>query len=372
MGWTRWGRAAVLGGVLLAALAPGPAGAVGTVTLDPVDYDFGLVRVGDGASATFTVRAEGDAVTYNGATVPDPPFAVDESGCAGRVLAAGMTCSRVVAFRPIAPGDAGGSLTVSSDGGTATATLAGTGTTGVPGPPPPSQTVPPSSTETTGTTTSPSTSTTSTTSSPSTSPPTSTPETRDECDARAREAEITYQPVREMQVGEQEEVAVLATIGAGVSTTTLPGGGSTTVVPAPLTCQVRARLVGNDFTISPADWTEKSFEGSAAVRWLWSVTPNRSGGPLSLILEVQGLRFDTEAGVFVPAGNAFETTAEIRVTSSAPSFGSRVNGFLTHPVVATVAAAAVVGACGWGFRRVQQRRSASSSRRRPGTGNRPT
>jgi hypothetical protein len=334
----------VVGAVALGAAWAQPAG---TVEVAPAAVDFGAVEVGDAATATVTVRAVGGPVEYNHAEVTAPAFTVDESACAGLVLADGESCPLVVTFRPAEVGDAAAGLSVAVVGDARTVALTATAF----------DVAGPSSTDTSALPT------TETTGTPP--PPTSEPETLDECDARALDARVTYQPAREMRVGDQEEVVVVATIG-DQGTTSLPGGGSSTVVPSPLTCQVRARLVGTDFTIAPDDWTTKSFQGSDSVRWLWTVTPERAGDTLALILEVQGLRFDDRAGTFVEAGGAFETTAEIRVRSTPASLASRVNGLLTHPVGATVAGAAVLGAAGWGAKRVQRARAASSARPRPG------
>lgn len=315
--------AALALGVWLAPAALAEATAAPTVTLSPADLEFPTIPPGSQTTLVLTVTANDGPVSYGSVEAsPAAWFAVGADGCAADpVIPPGGSCQIEVVFTPPEAGPFQGTVTVFSDAPLVTAALGGEAVE-----PPPtssSSSIPP----------------TSTTAAPSTTT-TTQPESRDECDTRARYAEVVYQPTREMRVDDEEQVAVVATTG-GSPVTSLPGNGSTTVVPQPLRCQVRARLVGNDFTISPSDWTTKSFEGQPQVRWLWSVTPNEAGDDLTLILEVQGLRFDEDAGAYVEAGEAFETTATIEVSSAPKGLASRVNdavsGVAGHPVVVLLA-----------------------------------
>jgi hypothetical protein len=182
------------------------------------------------------------------------------------------------------------------------------------------------------------------------------PETREQCDVRALGARITYEPSIQMQVDESETIEVKATTGTPVETTTSGPPVSTAVVPQPLRCQVRARLVGNDFTINPQDWQAKSFLDTNEVVWSWIATPNVVGDDLPLNVEVQGLAFDAATNAYVPAGREFATTAKIHVDSKPKSvltrFNSAVSGAVTHPVFALlVSTGALALVAGWLFRR---------------------
>ncbi len=130
------------------------------------------------------------------------------------------------------------------------------------------------------------------------------------------------------------------------------------MVPQPLRCQVRARLVGNDFTINPQDWQVQSFLGTNQVSWLWLVTPKVVGDDLLLILELQGLRLDDATGTYIPAGQAFQTTAQIEVDSKPKGLLTRINsavsGVVTHPVFALLASTGGLALlAGWVYRRAR-------------------
>jgi hypothetical protein len=276
------------------------------------------------------VTAEGGDVT--GITVHvGRPFAVG-NGCSALKL--GHTCTIEVRFAPTDHGAVQADLVVESSAGVESAKLKGTGESTVTTPPPTGPaptTVPP--------------------------PPTTTPpETREECDVRALGARITYAPTIQMQVDTSETIEVKATTGTPVETTTSGPPDTTAVVSQALRCQVRARLVGNDFTINPQDWQAKSFLGTNEVVWSWIATPNVVGDDLPLNVEVQGLAFDAATSSYLPAGDEFETTANIHVDSKPKSvltrFNSAVSGVVTHPVFALfVSTGALALVVGWLIRR---------------------
>jgi hypothetical protein len=330
-----------------------------TLTLDPPVVDFGETRLGT-ESDTEVVT-----LTVSGGTVEDlsvraeGPFVVDHD-CGA--LADGQTCSIEIRFVPTEEGSAGGQLVVESSTASNTAALEGTATPPfitvpiITGPPTTVQsqtTIPPISVAPTNV---PPTNAPNTAVPPSSIPPTSAPvETREECDARALGARITYAPSLEMRVGESESIAASASIGDGATDSSV-AGPSTVVVPQALQCQVRARLLGGeDFTTNPEDWQEASFLGTTDVSWRWVVTPKVVGEGLFLILEVQGLRFDAEAGAYVPAGNPFNEEARIRVDSRPRGVVSRLNdavsGVVTHPLVAFAGAGGLVVLFRWGLQR---------------------
>jgi hypothetical protein len=133
-----------------------------------------------------------------------------------------------------------------------------------------------------------------------------------------------------MVLGDTAQIVVIATTEAKPDTD--PG---TTSVAQPLQCRVRARLFGNDFTVSPDGFSDKSFLEVATVQWQWSVTPEVSGDDQQLTVEVQGMRLGL-AG-YEPAGPEFQTVQNIEVVVE-ETFMERVNnavtGFVTHPVIA--------------------------------------
>ena len=101
---------------------------------------------------------------------------------------------------------------------------------------------------------------------PSSIPPTSAPvETREECDARALGARITYAPSLEMRVGESSRSSPAprsATVQLTVGRRAIDRGG-----PQRCNAEVRARLPGGeDFTTNPEDWQEASSSGRPTSR----------------------------------------------------------------------------------------------------------
>lgn len=99
------------------------------ITVTPGTLKFGAVLVGSTSAAQdVTVGNAGDSpLTVKSATASGP-FAVSDDACSGAgAIAPGGTCQIAVVFAPSDSGAASGSLTISSDGGTATVALSGTG-----------------------------------------------------------------------------------------------------------------------------------------------------------------------------------------------------------------------------------------------------
>ncbi len=106
--------------------------ALASLSITPTTQDFGILTTGTTTTRSFTVRNEGDqttgalAVAVTGAdfTVVAP------SSCAGVTLAGGVPCTLTIQFAPTTSGAKTGSLSVTgSPGGSAPATLTGTGQT---------------------------------------------------------------------------------------------------------------------------------------------------------------------------------------------------------------------------------------------------
>jgi RHS repeat-associated protein len=108
-----------------------PGSLVGAqLAISPTATDFGGVPVGgSSAAATFTVENTGGLPSGALASaLSDASFALVSDGCAGTILMPGSTCAILVNFKPTASGPAAGTVKVSgSPGGTATATVSGSG-----------------------------------------------------------------------------------------------------------------------------------------------------------------------------------------------------------------------------------------------------
>ena len=108
-------------------------------TLSPESADFGSRQVNTGASTakTFTLSSSGDSPVVIGSAGPSvtgtdaAQFAVSGGTCtAGASVAVGSSCTIEVTFNPTASGAKSASLSVPTNVGDKTATLAGTGVAG--------------------------------------------------------------------------------------------------------------------------------------------------------------------------------------------------------------------------------------------------
>jgi uncharacterized repeat protein (TIGR01451 family) len=99
------------------------------ITVTPGTLKFGSVLVGaTSAAQNVTVGNAGDSPLTVKSAVTSGPFAVSDDACSGSgTIAPGGTCQISVVFSPSDSGSASGTLTISSDGGTATVALSGTG-----------------------------------------------------------------------------------------------------------------------------------------------------------------------------------------------------------------------------------------------------
>ncbi|MDR3740903.1 MAG: choice-of-anchor D domain-containing protein [Terracidiphilus sp.] len=114
------------GGQLTVALS-GTGGSPGMVTLLPTQLSFGSVQVGATSSALqVTVQnQQSSAVSISKVSVT-APFALASNAC-GTTLAANSSCQLTVTFAPTQSGSATGTLSVTDNVGTQSASLAGTG-----------------------------------------------------------------------------------------------------------------------------------------------------------------------------------------------------------------------------------------------------
>jgi uncharacterized repeat protein (TIGR01451 family) len=99
------------------------------ISVTPGSLQFGSVLVGTtSAPQTVTVGNAGDSPLTVASASTSGPFAVSNDACSGAgPIAPGGTCQIAVVFAPTATGPASGTLTVSSDGGTAKVALSGSG-----------------------------------------------------------------------------------------------------------------------------------------------------------------------------------------------------------------------------------------------------
>jgi uncharacterized repeat protein (TIGR01451 family) len=99
------------------------------ISVTPGSLQFGSVLVGTtSAPQTVTVANAGDSPLTVASASTSGPFAVSNDACSGAgPIGPGGTCQIAVVFAPTATGPASGTLTVSSDGGTAKVALSGSG-----------------------------------------------------------------------------------------------------------------------------------------------------------------------------------------------------------------------------------------------------
>jgi uncharacterized repeat protein (TIGR01451 family) len=117
-----------------AASSPDTVALTGTgvapvITVTPGSLAFGTVPIGTISSPqNVTVTNSGTSgLNVTGATVSGP-FAIAADGCSGgSAIAPGESCQIGVQFAPSSTGPASGTLTIKSDGGTATVALSGSG-----------------------------------------------------------------------------------------------------------------------------------------------------------------------------------------------------------------------------------------------------
>ncbi len=119
---------------------------------------------------------------------------------------------------------------------------------------------------------------------------------REVCEARARDAVVTYQPTKEMVVGEAELVEAIATSGGALPPDDLEGGEAAEDRETVLACSVEAELTGVDFEIEPSGPQQGSFLNEATVRWSWTVKPERTGSDLPLQLTIRGFVGGVDVG----------------------------------------------------------------------------
>jgi uncharacterized repeat protein (TIGR01451 family) len=95
----------------------------------PGSLAFGTVPIGtDSSPQNVTVTNSGTSGLHVTGATASGPFAVSDDGCSGgSAVAPGDSCQIGVQFAPAGTGPASGTLTISSDGGTATVALSGSG-----------------------------------------------------------------------------------------------------------------------------------------------------------------------------------------------------------------------------------------------------
>jgi uncharacterized repeat protein (TIGR01451 family) len=104
-------------------------GVAPVIAVSPGSLSFGTVPIGTISSPqSVTVTNSGTSgLSVTGATVTGP-FTIASDGCTGgSAIAVGDTCQIAVQFAPANTGPASGTLTINSDGGTATVALSGSG-----------------------------------------------------------------------------------------------------------------------------------------------------------------------------------------------------------------------------------------------------
>jgi len=311
--------AGALGILVLAYVlaAPPATGEPSALRVSPGRAAFGEVGVGGRATTEITVTNAGtESVTIaHVSTRGAPAFSVSRDGCSDRSLEHDSACSVVVAFAPRSAGDVTAVLDVQTDAGSATGELTGTGTGPRSATTPPRVGVPPAPATSTGTTSPPAPTTTptggdepsdttapATTALPTDDASTTARQAKRDCEARAAQAVVTYQPDKEMVVAVAEPVEVVATAGTAAPPSSLAGGESPTSIPVHLACLVEAELSGPDFDVQPEGWVRESFLATDEIHWTWLVKPTHAGHDLPLRLEIRSLITDPDGGDPTPVG----------------------------------------------------------------------
>jgi hypothetical protein len=95
-----------------------------TLVVSATSLDLGSTTVGNPVSTTLTLTNQGaQTLNFTGVTLPTAPFSAAGLPTAGSTLAAGQSITATVTFTPAAIGSASGSLSIASDGGSATVAL---------------------------------------------------------------------------------------------------------------------------------------------------------------------------------------------------------------------------------------------------------
>ncbi|MET0266517.1 MAG: choice-of-anchor D domain-containing protein [Duganella sp.] len=122
-----------LSGTGVAVVASAPA-----LTVNPQNFDFGAVTVGDTPTRRFTLTNSGAAaVTLNSATFSGPfAAAADGTGCAAfpLTLQPGASCDLVVRYTPVNPGNSSGNAVLQSNVAGSSWTIALSGQASAPAP----------------------------------------------------------------------------------------------------------------------------------------------------------------------------------------------------------------------------------------------
>lgn len=181
----------------------------------------------------------------------------------------------------------------------------------------------------------------------------------EECQARAEQSEIAYQPDRTMIVGRQELVQIVVSVEGDLKLD-LPGDGQVVVSDAKLSCVVQAQLVGGSaFDVAPDDPIEVSFLEDDAVTLSWLVTP-KTVGPSVLQVQVQSVVTPSDQSGWALNPQAF--AAAINVESVPESNVAKVTRWSGQVVDFPLVRGAATLAAAWGvWAGVLRRRRRGSS-----------
>ena len=176
-----------------------------------------------------------------------------------------------------------------------------------------------------------------------------------QCAERANDATFTYQPNKQMTVGQPETVEAVAGASGVQPPDSLTGDEPTRTLSVSLACVVEASLVGPDFEIQPEGWQARSFLQSDVIRWVWQVEPERDGDALPLSLRLRAFVDAPGGGAPIPIGPD-DTTVNISVDARPKSFGDRWSEIWSNPFWGSVSGLViVVGAFAGVFRFIKKR-----------------
>lgn len=173
-----------------------------------------------------------------------------------------------------------------------------------------------------------------------------------ECERRARQAQVVFEPTKTMQVGRVEKFTIRASVAGDPPQ--VDGATNTTIEDLIVHCELQAALRGAQFDIDPAGFRVRSFLDGPTVSWTWDVAPKEQGN-LMLTLEVQSLVRDR-------TGEVDEFTTDVLVEAEDRSFMETLNdaivAFVEHPLVKGVGLVGLGGAVAKAFGYVRSRRRA--------------
>lgn len=166
-----------------------------------------------------------------------------------------------------------------------------------------------------------------------------------QCDRRAEQAQVRYEPSRDMTIGTTEQYLVTASLDTADETTGGDGfSGPTTAAQVPLRCEVQAQLRSTDFDIDPTGFQPGSFLDQPTITWSWDLVPLKVGPDQKLSLEIRSVAVIDGRRIEGAGSRLFSPVINVNV--KAESFGETLkrwsSAFVQHPLVAGAGSLATI------------------------------